>query len=311
MAASSATATRARLGRSRMADRPERTGRDRFCHRGEDRLLEPHADAAGDAAGRQQARSARAASRKSSRWRCSATWSATRRKSAIPSRVAEVLNRVIQKAKRAVCAGADQHSARLLDPRHRHRVAGNRRIRAPGRRRARRSPKRRGCCRRRNSRSSCRAPASCSATRSPIAPRSPNGSTRRSCNNYQHNDCFPGGHRLAAGPLGYNGSKAAMELVARADIVLALGTRLNPFSTLPGYGLDYWPKAAEGDPGRHQRRPHRPDQAGRVGICGDAKLVARAILARLDADRRRRGARAAQGARPHDSSRVGCRRSRA
>ena len=52
-------------------------------------------------------------------------------------------------------------------------------------------------------------------------------------NNYQHNDSFPGGHRLAAGPLGYNGSKAAMELVAKADVVLALGTRLNPFSTLP------------------------------------------------------------------------------
>ena len=62
------------------------------------------------------------------------------------------------------------------------------------------------------------------------------------CNNYQHNDSFPGAHRLAVGPLGYNGSKAAMELVAKADVVLALGTRLNPFSTLPCYGLDYWPK---------------------------------------------------------------------
>ena len=29
-----------------------------------------------------------------------------------------------------------------------------------------------------------------------------------------------------------------------ADVVLALGTRLNPFSTLPGYGIDYWPKEA-------------------------------------------------------------------
>ncbi|WP_438672432.1 hypothetical protein, partial [Serratia marcescens] len=65
------------------------------------------------------------------------------------------------------------------------------------------------------------------------------------CNNYQHNDSFPGSHRLAVGPLGYNGSKAAMELVAKADVVLALGTRLNPFSTLPGYGIDYWPKNAK------------------------------------------------------------------
>jgi sulfoacetaldehyde acetyltransferase len=64
------------------------------------------------------------------------------------------------------------------------------------------------------------------------------------CCGYQHNDAFPGSHPLFAGPLGYNGSKAGMELVSRADVVLALGTRLNPFSTLPGYGIDYWPKGA-------------------------------------------------------------------
>jgi len=61
---------------------------------------------------------------------------------------------------------------------------------------------------------------------------------------YQHNDSFPGSHPLAIGPLGYNGSKAAMEIISKADVVLALGTRLNPFSTLPGYGIDYWPKQA-------------------------------------------------------------------
>eukprot|EP01030_Chromulinospumella_sphaerica_P029330 gene29330-29754_t len=55
------------------------------------------------------------------------------------------------------------------------------------------------------------------------------------CVGYQHNDAFPGSHPLFAGPLGYNGSKAAMELIRQADVVLALGTRLNPFSTLPGY----------------------------------------------------------------------------
>merc|ERR1712186_311209 len=65
------------------------------------------------------------------------------------------------------------------------------------------------------------------------------------CCNYQHNDAFPGSHPLFAGPLGYNGSKAAMDLISQADVVLALGTRLNPFSTLPGYGLDYWPKDAK------------------------------------------------------------------
>ncbi|MGV6847860.1 MAG: thiamine pyrophosphate-binding protein, partial [Marinibacterium sp.] len=65
------------------------------------------------------------------------------------------------------------------------------------------------------------------------------------CVGYQHNDAFPGTHPLFAGPLGYNGSKAAMELISQADVVLALGTRLNPFSTLPGYGIDYWPTGAK------------------------------------------------------------------
>jgi sulfoacetaldehyde acetyltransferase len=98
---------------------------------------------------------------------------------------------------------------------------------------------------------------------------------------YQHNDAFPGSHPLFAGPLGYNGSKAAMELIARADVVLALGTRLNPFSTLPGYGIDYWPKDAA-----IIQVDLNPDRIGltkpvSVGIVGDAKKVAEAILDRL------------------------------
>ncbi len=101
------------------------------------------------------------------------------------------------------------------------------------------------------------------------------------CCGYQHNDAFPGSHPLACGPLGYNGSKAAMELIAKADVVLALGTRLNPFSTLPGYGIDYWPKNA-----KIIQVDINPDRIGltkkvSVGICGDAKKVADGILARL------------------------------
>ncbi|KAB2845813.1 MAG: sulfoacetaldehyde acetyltransferase, partial [Hyphomicrobiaceae bacterium] len=101
------------------------------------------------------------------------------------------------------------------------------------------------------------------------------------CSNYQHNDSFPGSHRLACGPLGYNGSKAAMELISKADVVLALGTRLNPFSTLPGYGIDYWPKAA-----KIIQVDINADRIGltkpvTVGICGDAKQVAKQILAQL------------------------------
>ncbi len=101
------------------------------------------------------------------------------------------------------------------------------------------------------------------------------------CNGYQHNDSFPGSHPLACGPLGYNGSKAAMELISRADVVLALGTRLNPFSTLPGYGIDYWPQNASII--QVDINPERIGLTKRVtvGICGDAGLVAEQLLEQL------------------------------
>ena len=104
------------------------------------------------------------------------------------------------------------------------------------------------------------------------------------CNGYQHNDSFPGSHPLAVGPLGYNGSKAAMELISKADVVLALGTRLNPFSTLPGYGIDYWPKNAT-----IIQVDMNPDRIGltkkvTVGICGDAKQVTQQLLDKLSSD---------------------------
>ncbi len=113
------------------------------------------------------------------------------------------------------------------------------------------------------------------------------------CCGYQHNDAFPGSHPLFAGPLGYNGSKAGMELISKADVVLALGTRLNPFSTLPGYGIDYWPKDA-----KVIQVDMNADRIGltkkvSVAIQGDAKLVAEQILAQLpagagDTDRKER-----------------------
>lgn len=115
------------------------------------------------------------------------------------------------------------------------------------------------------------------------------------CCNYQHNDAFPGSHPLFAGPLGYNGSKAAMELIAKADVVLALGTRLNPFSTLPGYGINYWP-----DKAKLIQVDINSDRIGLtkrvdVGIVGDARQVAEQILAQLsgtagDAGRKEREA---------------------
>ena len=118
------------------------------------------------------------------------------------------------------------------------------------------------------------------------------------CCGYQHNDAFPGSHPLFAGPLGYNGSKAGMQLIQNADVVLALGTRLNPFSTLPGYGIDYWPKNA-----KIIQVDLKPERIGltkavSVGIVGDAAKVANGIMAQLsanagDTDRAARQARIA------------------
>jgi sulfoacetaldehyde acetyltransferase len=118
------------------------------------------------------------------------------------------------------------------------------------------------------------------------------------CCGYQHNDAFPGSHPLFAGPLGYNGSKAGMQLIQEADVVLALGTRLNPFSTLPGYGIDYWPKNA-----KIIQVDLKPERIGltkavTVGIVGDAAKVANGIMGQLstnagDTDRAARKARIA------------------
>ena len=101
------------------------------------------------------------------------------------------------------------------------------------------------------------------------------------CCNYQHNDAFPGSHPLFCGPLGYNGSKAAMKMISKADVVLALGTRLNPFSSLPAYQTEYWPNDA-----KLIQVDINADRIGltkrvAVGICGDAKIVAERILAKL------------------------------
>jgi sulfoacetaldehyde acetyltransferase len=103
------------------------------------------------------------------------------------------------------------------------------------------------------------------------------------CNSYLHNDSFPASHALAAGPLGYQGSKAAMKLIAQADVVLALGTRLGPFGTLPQHGLDYWPRQAkiiqiDSDP-----RVLGLVKPISVGIQADARAAAAALLELLRA----------------------------
>src|SRR3954471_7640663 len=101
------------------------------------------------------------------------------------------------------------------------------------------------------------------------------------CNSYLHNDSFPATHPLWCGPLGYQGSKAAMKLISRADVVLALGTRLGPFGTLPQYGMEYWPKNAQIIQIDADAKMLGLVKTISVGICGDAGSAAAALTARL------------------------------
>jgi sulfoacetaldehyde acetyltransferase len=98
---------------------------------------------------------------------------------------------------------------------------------------------------------------------------------------YLHNDAFPATHPLNCGPLGYMGSKAAMRVIGQADVVLALGTRLGPFGTLPQYGIEYWPKDA-----KIIQVDADPKMLGlvkpiSVAVNGDASQAAAEILKRL------------------------------
>ena len=143
--------------------------------------------------------------------------SATRR------RMAEVLNRVIEKAIRGSAPAQinipRDYWTQVIDIELPPIV----RLERSGGRPPRPSPRPPSCCPMPSSRSSCRVPAWSSATRSRSARPWPSASARRSASGYQHNDSFPGSHPLAAGPLGYNGSKAAMELISKADVVLGPG----------------------------------------------------------------------------------------
>ena len=101
-------------------------------------------------------------------------------------------------------------------------------------------------------------------------------------NSYLHNDSFPASHPLWTGPLGYQGSKAAMKLISQADVVIALGTRLGPFGTLPQHGMDYWPKNAKIIQIDADHKMLGLVKKITVGICGDAKAAATALVDRLD-----------------------------
>jgi len=100
-------------------------------------------------------------------------------------------------------------------------------------------------------------------------------------NSYQHNDSFPASHPLWCGPLGYQGSKAGMKLISKADVVLVIGSRLGPFGTLPQHGLDYWPKDAKIIQIDADHKMLGLVKKISVGICGDAKAASIALTERL------------------------------
>ena len=101
-------------------------------------------------------------------------------------------------------------------------------------------------------------------------------------NSYLHNDSFPASHKLWCGPLGYQGSKAAMNLIAEADVVVALGSRLGPFGTLPQFGIDYWPEKAKIIQIDADHKVLGLVKPVDLGICADAGAAARALTARLN-----------------------------
>ncbi|MFT4300942.1 MAG: sulfoacetaldehyde acetyltransferase [Desulfovibrio sp.] len=98
---------------------------------------------------------------------------------------------------------------------------------------------------------------------------------------YMHNDAFEYGHPLWTGPIGYMGSKAAMRILQKADVILAVGTRLSYFGTLPQYGINYFPKSAkivqiDINP-RHIAKTHPVA----VGLCADAKDASEELFKQL------------------------------
>jgi sulfoacetaldehyde acetyltransferase len=107
-------------------------------------------------------------------------------------------------------------------------------------------------------------------------------------NSYLHNDTFPGEHPLACGPIGYCGSKAAMRVIQKADVVLAIGCRLGPFGTLPQYDIDYWPERARII--QVDANPRVLGLSRRVDVASqaDARAYADALLAHLKTHNRSR-----------------------
>jgi len=102
---------------------------------------------------------------------------------------------------------------------------------------------------------------------------------------FMHNDAFPMEHPLGLGPIGYQGSKAAMKILSRADTILALGTRLNNFGLNTQYEIDFFPQDAKLIQNSHDPLELGAQRPIAVGLCGDCAEVTNQLIAALEAKR--------------------------
>ncbi len=96
---------------------------------------------------------------------------------------------------------------------------------------------------------------------------------------YGHNDAVPNSHRLYVGAPGGRGAGETAEAIHRADVILALGTRLNQSTTSWNYSvINPQTRIVQVDIEAQEVGRNYPVA---VGIVGDAKAVAQQLLQSL------------------------------
>ena len=98
---------------------------------------------------------------------------------------------------------------------------------------------------------------------------------------YGHTDAVPNSHRLYIGVTGKRGSGEVLEAIHRADVILALGSRLSQDTTGWDYSyIDPQTRIVQVDIDTREIGRNYPVE---VGIAGDAQAVARQLLDALRA----------------------------
>jgi acetolactate synthase-1/2/3 large subunit/sulfoacetaldehyde acetyltransferase len=98
---------------------------------------------------------------------------------------------------------------------------------------------------------------------------------------YGHTDAVPNSHRLYVGPPGGRGAGEVAEAIHRADVILALGTRLNQATTSWNYSvINPHTRLVQVDIDAQEVGRNYPVA---VGIVGDAQAVAQQLLQALHA----------------------------